>query len=151
MFVHGTGILPLIRLLKAEFPKMEQPWCANDAGAGGNFDCIRGFFHKLEEEIGPNFGCFPEPLKNILVVGGQHNLEAAQQAFPDFGFEVTSTGNCCLGDFVSKDSALNDWIREKTMLWEEVVADLASAAPNFPQAACSGVQKSLQQEWQFVQ
>jgi hypothetical protein len=31
------------------------------------------------------------------------------------------------------------------------VADLASAAPNFPQAACSGLQKSLQQEWHFVQ
>jgi hypothetical protein len=31
------------------------------------------------------------------------------------------------------------------------VADLASAAPNFPQAAYSGLQKSLQQEWQFVQ
>jgi hypothetical protein len=38
------------------------------------------------------------------------------------------------------------------VLWEEAVADLASAAaPNFPQAACPGLQKPLQQEWQFVQ
>jgi hypothetical protein len=35
--------------------------------------------------------------------------------------------------------------------WEEAVSDLASVAPNFPQAAYSGLQKSLQQEWQFVQ
>jgi hypothetical protein len=38
-----------------------------------------------------------------------------------------------------------------TKFWEEAVADLASAAPNFSQAAYSGLQKSLQQEWQFVQ
>jgi hypothetical protein len=60
---HGTGILPLIRLLKAKFPKVEQPWHVD--GTGGNFDKIRSLFHKLEE-IGPDFGCFPEPLKNIL-------------------------------------------------------------------------------------
>ena len=31
------------------------------------------------------------------------------------------------------------------------MVELASAAPNLPQAAYSGLQKSLQQEWQFVQ
>jgi hypothetical protein len=31
------------------------------------------------------------------------------------------------------------------------VTDLASVAKNFPQSAYSGLQKSLQQEWQFVQ
>jgi hypothetical protein len=35
--------------------------------------------------------------------------------------------------------------------WEEAVADLVSVVPNFPQTACSGLPKSLQQEWQFVQ
>jgi hypothetical protein len=45
---------------------------------------------------------------------------------------------CCLFD-------------EKPKNWEEAVADLAKVAPNFPQTAYSGLQKSLQQEWQFVQ
>ncbi len=31
------------------------------------------------------------------------------------------------------------------------MADIAKVAPNFPQTAYSGLQKSLQQEWQFVQ
>jgi hypothetical protein len=31
------------------------------------------------------------------------------------------------------------------------VADLASITPEYPQTAYSGLQKSLQQEWQFVQ
>jgi hypothetical protein len=36
------------------------PWHANDAGAGGKFSKIRHPFLKLQE-IGPRFGCFPEP------------------------------------------------------------------------------------------
>jgi hypothetical protein len=148
MFACGIGILPLIRQLKAELPQVEQPWYADDAGAGGEFEDIRRLFRRLEE-IGPNYGYFPEPSKSILVVR-QHNLEAAQNAFPDFGFKVT-TGSRCLGGFVGEDSALGNWIREKNKFWEEAVADLASAAPNFPQAAHSRLQKSLQQEWQFVQ
>jgi hypothetical protein len=104
MFARGMGILPLIGLLKAEFPKVQQPWHADDAGAGGNFNKICSFFHKLEE-IGPNFGHFPEPLKSILPVVRQHDFEqAAQKRFPDFGFKVTA-GSRCLGGFISKDSA----------------------------------------------
>jgi hypothetical protein len=63
MFAYGIGILPLIRQLKVEFPAVEQPWYADDAGAGGNFAEIRRYFRKLEE-IGPNFGYFPEPSKS---------------------------------------------------------------------------------------
>jgi hypothetical protein len=127
MFVCGTGILPLIRQLKAELPQVEQPWHADDAGAGGKFEDIRRLFRRLEE-IGPTYGYFPEPSKSILVVR-QPNLEAAQIAFPDFGFKVT-TGSRYLGGFIGADSALWDWIRENALkFWEEAVADLASAAP----------------------
>jgi hypothetical protein len=86
MFAYGIGILPLIRLLKTEFPAVEQPWYADDAGAGGKFDDIRRFFRGIQE-IGPSYGYFPFPSKSILIVP-QHNLEAAQTAFPEFQFEV---------------------------------------------------------------
>jgi hypothetical protein len=148
MFAYGIGILPLIRLLKTEFPAVEQPWYADDAGAGGKFDDIRKFFRRLQE-IGPNYGYFPEPSKSILIVP-QHNLEAAQVAFPEFQFEVR-TGHRYLGAFIGEDDALKERLAEKTKHWEEAVVDLATVAPNFPQAAYSGLQKSLQQEWQFVQ
>jgi hypothetical protein len=55
MFAYGIGVLPLIRLLKAQFTRVKQPWYADDAGAGGKFSDIRSFFRKLQE-IGPNFG-----------------------------------------------------------------------------------------------
>jgi hypothetical protein len=128
---------------------VEQPWYVDDAGVGRKFFKISCFFHKLQE-IGPSFEYYLEPSKSILVVP-QHNLESNQAAFLDFGFRVT-TGNLYLGGFIGKDDALLcAWLYEKTQAWEEAVADLASVTPNFSQAAYSGLQKSLQQEWQFVQ
>jgi hypothetical protein len=75
MFAYEIGILPLIRQLKAEFPQVEQPWYADDAGAGAKLDEIGRFFRQLRE-IGPLFGYYPEPTKSILIVR-QHNLEEA--------------------------------------------------------------------------
>jgi hypothetical protein len=43
------------------------------------------------------------------------------------------------------------WIKEKAHNWAEAVKELASAAKNYPQTVYSGLQRSLQQEWQFVQ
>jgi hypothetical protein len=131
MFACGTGILPLIGLLKAEFPAVEQPWHADDAGAGGKFtDVLRRLFLRLQE-IGPSFGHHPEPSKSILVVS-QHNMEAAARtASPDFNFKVKS-GSRCLGGFVGDDAALHDWLSEKAKSWGEAVTDLGEVAPNFP-------------------
>jgi hypothetical protein len=56
-----------------------------------------------------------------------------------------------LGGFIGEEEALNEWLGEKTKFWTEAVTDLTSVTQAFPQAAYSGLQKSLQQEWQFVQ
>jgi hypothetical protein len=41
--------------------------------------------------------------------------------------------------------------RGKNKFWKEAVTDPTSVTQAFPQVAYSGLQKSLQQEWQFVQ
>jgi hypothetical protein len=87
------------------------------------------------------------PTKSILIVQ-QHNLEEARLRFPAFRVK---TGNRYLGGVIGKDEALNEWFGEKTKFWTEAVTDLTSVMQAFPQAAYSGLQKSLQQEWQFVQ
>ena len=56
-----------------------------------------------------------------------------------------------MGGFIGEDEALNEWLMEKTKFWEEAVTDLTSVTQVFPQVAYSGLPKSLQQEWQFVQ
>jgi hypothetical protein len=55
------------------------------------------------------------------------------------------------GFFIGEDEALNEWLGEKTKFWTEAVTDPTSVTQAFPQAAYSGLQKILQQEWQFVQ
>jgi hypothetical protein len=54
-----------------------------------------------------------------------------------------------LGGFIGEEEALNEWLGKKTKFWKEAVTDPASVRQAFPQAAYSGLQKSLQQEWQL--
>jgi hypothetical protein len=67
MVAYGVGILPLIRVLKQEFPEVEQLLYAYDAGTGGKCGSIRRQITKLQE-IGPNYGYFPERSKKVLDV-----------------------------------------------------------------------------------
>ena len=43
------------------------------------------------------------------------------------------------------------WLKEKIQGWTESVNILSRVAQKHPQSAYAGLQKSLQQEWAFVQ
>jgi hypothetical protein len=75
-------------------PDVEQPWYADDAGAGGTFAGIREYFKKLLEK-GPRRGYFPKPSKNILILQ-EHNKEAAENTFKDLGFTVVTSSRYTL-------------------------------------------------------
>jgi hypothetical protein len=77
-------------------------------------------------------------------------MELARTTFVDLNFTII-TGHHYLSGFIGNQDPFETWIREKTQHWSEAVTDLASFAKNFPQSAYSGLQKVLQQEWQFVQ
>ena len=127
---------------------MSQPWYADDAGAGGSFQAIRKQFESLKK-LGPARGYFPEPSKSILVVR-EANLAAAQAALGDLGFRIT-TGNRYLGGFIGEAAPQEEWVREQTAAWAVAVTTLATVCKRYPQLAYAGLQKSLQQEWQFLQ
>ena len=148
MVAYGLSLLPLIRQLKDEFPDVFQPWYANDAGGGEQFAQIRSYFLRLVE-LGPKYGYFPEPSKSILAVR-EHSKEAAKTYFADLGFTIV-TGARYLGGFVSKDLDQTLWVEAQAKKWPDAVGVLAYVAENHPQAAYAGLQKSLQQEWQFLQ
>ena len=44
-----------------------------------------------------------------------------------------------------------EWLGKKVEGWNESIATLAGVALKHPQSAYAGMQKSLQQEWAFVQ
>jgi hypothetical protein len=50
-FAYGVGILPLIHVLKQDFPEVEQPWYTDDVGADGKYDAIRQLFIHLPESM----------------------------------------------------------------------------------------------------
>jgi len=148
MVMYGVGLLPLIRILKKAVSDVHQPWYADDAGAGGHFNRITRYFEKLQE-FGPPRGYFPEPSKSILIVK-EHNKERAEVCFADFGFKVV-TGSRYLGGFIGDKAEQREWVEEKATTWAAGVIELSKVVGRYPQAAYAGLQKSLQQEWQFLQ
>ena len=61
------------------------------------------------------------------------------------------TGSRYLGGFVGERETERQWVRTKVEGWVESVKTLAGVARKHPQSAYAGLQKSLQQEWAFVQ
>jgi hypothetical protein len=78
------------------------------------------------------------------------NLAAAQVAFQDLGFKIT-TGSRYLGRFIGEAAPQEEWVRGKTNARASAVTTLAKVCKRYPQLAYAGLQKSLQQEWQFLQ
>jgi hypothetical protein len=65
--------------------------------------------------------------------------------FYDLKFHVVY-GSRYLSSFIGEASAQQYWIEERTNTWVESITELAMAAEQYPQAAYTGLQKSLQQE-----
>ena len=61
------------------------------------------------------------------------------------------TGHWYLGGFLGDVLAEKEWLGNKIQGWKDSVAILAGVALKHPQSAYAGLQKSLQQEWDFVQ
>jgi hypothetical protein len=84
------------------------------------------------------------------LIVSQENLPAALEAFEGHEFTIT-TGSRYLGGFIGEREALDIWIQEKVVKWADAVEVLATVAVDYPQSAYTALQKSLQQEWQFLQ
>ena len=61
------------------------------------------------------------------------------------------TGSRYLGGFIGEGETKKSWLEGKVAVWAESVETLAVVSCKHPQSAYAGLQKSLQQEWLFVQ
>ena len=98
---------------------------------------------------GPARGYFPGPTKSILVVSEQ-NVPRAKEYFCGMGVHVV-TGSRYLGGFVGEWETEGQWVQDKVEGWAESVRTLSGVDRKHPQSAYAILQKSLQQEWAFVQ
>ena len=125
MIAYGISVLPLIRVLRRDHSQVTQPWYADDAGAGGNFEAVMAHFRDLQLK-GPARGYFPELTKSILVVA-EKNVPRATEYFRRMGIKVL-TGNRYLGGFVGERGTERQWVRTKVEGWTESVKNLAGVA-----------------------
>jgi hypothetical protein len=130
-----------------KIPDVDQPWYADDAGAGGSFTRIWQYFEKLQE-LGPRQAHFPEPLKSILIVQA-HNKAAAEISFKVLGFTIITAAHC-LGGFLGDAANQLSWVQEKMENWVAAIKELALVMERYPQAAYAGLQKFLQQAGMVV-
>ena len=150
MIAYGIGLLPLIRHQKQFVSTLHQSWYADDASAAGKLELIRDYFRELER-IGPSVGYFPEPSKSVLIVRSDA-IKHAQSFLQTEGLSFKlKTGDRCLGGFVGDTSTRDEWLENLVSKWEKGVLELTQVAQWYPQTACAGLQKSLQQEWQYLQ
>ena len=109
---------------------------------------MQAHFQDLQAR-GPARDYYPEPTKSILVVAPR-NVAQAEEYLRGLSIRVVM-GHRYLGGFLSNMSAEREWLGKKVQGWKESVAILAGVALKHPQSAYAGLQKSLQQEWAFVQ
>ena len=64
---------------------------------------------------------------------------------------LVMTGSRYLGAFIKNGAAEKRWLAGKVEGWAESVGNLGGVACKHLQSAYSRLQKSLQQEWSFVQ
>ena len=98
---------------------------------------------------GPPRGYFPEPTKRILVVAPR-NVARVEEFFCGMGIKVVM-GNRYLGGFVGESETEKRWLTRKVMGWADYVETLVGVSRKHLQSTYAGLQKSLQQEWEFMQ
>ena len=110
MMAYGIGVLPLIRKIQDPYPRVNQPYYADDSGAGSNFESILAHFWDLQVRE-PSRGYFLEPTKSVLVVA-LRNLARADALFSGMGMTVV-TGIRHLGGFIGDREAEDIWLAKE--------------------------------------
>ena len=109
---------------------------------------MEAHFRDLQARV-PAQGYYPEPTKSILVVD-PGNVARSEEKFRGLVIRVV-TGHRYLGGFIGNAAAERECLKEKVQGWTESVSVLAGVAHKHPQSSYSGLQNSLQQDWDFVQ
>ena len=80
----------------------------------------------------------------------EQNVPRATEYFRGMGIKIV-TGSRYLGGFVGQRETEIQWVRTEVEGWAESVKTLAGVDRKHPQSAYAGLQKSLKQEWAFIQ
>ena len=149
MALYGIMLLPLIAHLKRMFPKVLQPWFADDGAMDGEGSEVAACFVELNR-IGHQFGYYPEVSKSIAVcpLESEARLKAI---FAENNLPVEwRRGHRYLGGHIGSKAMETRFVAPMVEQWVHGVEVLARIAGKYPQAAYHGFATSLQAEWQYM-
>ena len=141
MIAYGIVIIPLIKNIKQEIHDVTQTWYADDTGALGTFAIIDTYFDSLTHQ-GPRRRYYPKPSKSVLIVRPE-NLEARKEFGARYVFQVCM-GARYLGGYIGEDKSKIDWMRERTLTWEENIKMIRKTAGKYHQENYAAVVRTIQ-------
>ena len=148
MIAYGIGVLPLIRELREAHPRVTQPCYSDDAGAGETFIDLQAHYQDLQAQGRARDITLSRPRVSWSWPRGTSPGLTNISVGSAYGW---GRGHWYLGGFLGDMSAEREWFGKKIQGCKESVAILSGVTLKHPQSAYEGPQKSLQQEWAFVQ
>ena len=129
MIAYGIGILPLIKNIKLEIPNITQTWYADDARALGTFAILKIYFDSITRQ-GPGRGYHPEPSKSVLIICLE-NIQYRKVFGARHGFKVCM-GACYLGGYIRDNESKHNFLRERTLKWENKISTIRETLWKYP-------------------
>lgn len=145
MAMFALASIPLINRIST--PSATQIWFADDAGAGGKVKALRHWWDKLNE-VGPQYGYFPNASKTAIAVKPEH-LSKATEVFQDTAVLITTEGKKYLGGAIGSDQFLEDFFTASVSNWTAEIKRLATIATSQPHAAFAALTHGLINRWTF--
>ena len=134
MIEYGIIILPLIKNLKWEIPDTTQPCYADYSGSLGTFAILEIYFYSLTLQD-PGRGYHPKPSKSVIIVHPD-NLESGKVFGACHGYKVCTVARY-LGGYIGYDESKRNWLRERTLTWENKISTISENAGKYPQESYS--------------
>ncbi len=146
MAMFALASVPLINRIAS--PRAPQVWFADDAASGGALAALREWWDRLNE-VGPQYGYFPNAVKTSIVVKPEKYNEAVEM-FRDTGVTITNEGKRYLGAALGSDQFASDFLKSKISAWTAEVEQLAKFASSQPQAAFTALTHGLISRWAYM-
>ena len=106
---------------------------ADDVTASVNLEALRRWWDTLMQ-IGPNYGCYSQPIKSWLIVK-ENKLEEAVRVFGGTNIQISTEGKQHLRAVIGKKENKKNYIDDKIGEWTKEINMLTDIAITHRQAA----------------
>jgi len=100
---------------------------------------------------GPKFGYYPKPVKTVLLLKNQQDLERAKSIFRGTGVQFRTDGSRYLGAALGTSEFKLEYAKTKVAKWIKDIEILSSIAVEEPQLALAAFTKGICHRWSFLQ